>query len=255
MNDKLVGLEFPEPGLAILSLQRAEKRNALNIALLEQLIGAMEQLAQHADSRVIILRGEGSVFCAGLDLIEANNPDVAERSAEGVRRVLSLLRESPLIVIGAAVGAAYAGGAGLLAACDLVVAADDFHLGFPEVRRGLVAAMVSNVLVRKISVGALSELLLLGEPITAERARQMGLIQWIVPSGQVLESSLNVARKILAGGPQAVRETKQLINREPATFDLESLQALHERIRHSAEAREGFAAFLDRREPNWCQKS
>jgi enoyl-CoA hydratase/carnithine racemase len=255
MNDELVQIDRSQKGVAVVSMRRADKRNALNIALLQQMRDAIEKLEQNATCRVVILRGEGPAFCAGLDLIEATRPEVAEESAEGVRRILSLLRESPLVVIAAAHGAAYAGGAGLLAACDLVVAADDLKIAFPEVRRGLVAAMVWGVLTRKIRGGDLRELLLLGEPITAARALQMGLVQWLTPSEQVLEQSRNIAKKILAGGPESIRETKHLLNTDPGSVDFDFLKALHERIRHGTEAREGLAAFSERREPSWCNNN
>jgi methylglutaconyl-CoA hydratase len=255
MSDELIQVDRSHAGIAVLTLQRAEKRNALNVVLLQQLASAVEHLKQDPGCRVLILRGDGPVFCAGLDLVEASDARLAEESAEGVRHILSLLQESPLIVIAAAHGAAMAGGAGLLAVSDLVVAADNLKLGFPEVRRGLVAALVSGPLARKIRGGDLRELLLLGEPITAMRAQQMGLVQWIVPSDQVLEHALNLARRVLAGGPDAVRETKRLLYQDPTAVDLGFLKALHERVRHGCEAREGLAAFRERREPNWRQNS
>jgi methylglutaconyl-CoA hydratase len=187
--------------------------------------------------------------------VEATLPEKSEASAEGVRRVLTLLHESRLVVIGAATGAAYAGGAGLLAACDLVVAADDFQMGFPEVRRGLVAAIVWGILARKVRDGDLRQLLLLAEPIDALRAQQIGLIQFIVPRDQVLEKAKNLSQICLAGGPDAMRETKQLLNQDPGSIDFSQLRALHERVRNSLEASEGLAAFRERRDPNWRQKS
>lgn len=255
MSDALVHIDRSQSSVAVVSLQRAEKRNALNIAILEELTRSLEGLEQDPTCRVVIIRGEGSVFCAGLDLVEANDPNVAEKSADGIRRVVTLIRESSLIVIAAAVGGAYAGGAGLLAACDLAVVAEDLRLGFPEVRRGLVAAIVWGVLVGKLRDGDLRELLLVAEPIGALRAQQMGLVQWIVPNERVLAHAREMAQHILAGGPEAVRESKRLLNRDPRSVDFRSLQSLHERIRHGAEAREGFAAFRDRREPNWSQNS
>lgn len=251
MSDTLVQIDRSQTGIAIVSMLRAEKRNALNVALLDQLASAIELLQTDPACRVVILRGEGPVFSAGLDLTEANDPAMAERSAEAVRRVISLVRESPLIVIAAATGAAYAGGAGLLAACDLVVMAEDFRIGFPEVRRGMVAAIIWSVLAGKVRQGDLRELLLVAEPIDAVRAQQIGLANWIVPAEQVLPYSKAVAQKILAGGPVAVRETKRLLNQDPPTVDIALLQQLHERVRHGAEAREGFAAFCERRQPNW----
>jgi len=255
MNNALVRTERLVAGMTSLTLQRADKRNALNVALLTQLGDSIENLSRDTRCRVVVLRGDGPVFCAGLDLTEAAQPATAEASAEQIRRCLELMRQSPLIFIGAAQGAAMAGGAGLLAACDLVVAADDLRIGFPEVRRGLVAAIVSKVVAARVREGDLRELFLLAEPINAERARQMGLVQWIVPAEKLHDRALAMGMAILAGGPEAVRQTKWLINQRPATVELETLQLLHERIRHSDEAREGLAAFKGKREPNWCDHS
>lgn len=251
MTPPLIRLEKPHSGVVTLTLSRADKRNALNVELLKQLCDAVETAQQDLSNRVLILSGDGPVFCAGLDLAEATDPTLSEESAEGIRRILTLLRESPLVVIGAAVGAAYAGGAGILAACDLVVASDDFRLGFPEVRRGLVAAMVSVALRQKVRQSELSELLLLGEPTSAERALQIGLLNWIVPRDQVMAKAIEVARTVLAGGPEAIRETKKLITGQSHTIEMAALKELHERIRNSTESKEGLNAFLERREPNW----
>lgn len=255
MSDQFVRSENLQPGIDLVTLSRADKRNALNIALLHQLSHAIENLERNPRSRILILTGEGSVFCAGLDLVEAADVSLAEESAEGIRKALTQLRTTPLIVICAAVGAAYAGGAGLLAASDLVVASDDFKLGFPEVRRGLVAAMVFAMLAGKVRNGDLRELFLLGEPISAQRAYEMGLIQWLVPSEQVIERATSIARTVAKGGPNAVRETKQLLNGQCIATDVALLKELHERVRQSDEALEGLAAFRERREPNWCEKN
>ncbi|WP_010585056.1 enoyl-CoA hydratase/isomerase family protein [Schlesneria paludicola] len=251
MDDELIQLERDPTGVVILTLNRGDKRNALNVSLLRQLADAIEDLERDHVSRVVIIRGNGPVFCAGLDLIEANDPAVAEHSAAGINRMLAVIQNSPLIVIAAAHGGAYAGGAGMLAACDLVVGADDLKLGFPEVRRGLVAAMVWGVLTRKVRDGDLRELLLLGEPITADRARQMGLVQWIVPPSELLSRAREIAVGVVTGGPHAVRETKLLLNQDSSSVNFVELQALHERVRMSDEAREGLAAFRERREPHW----
>ena len=175
MNERFLQVEHSRPGVAVLTMTRPDKRNALNIAMLGALGDAINQMEDDPACRVVILRGEGPVFCAGLDLIEASDPQSSEESAHGVRRVLTLLRESRLITIAAAQGGAYAGGAGLLAACDLVVATEDLKVGFPEIRRGLVPALVSAVLANKVRDGDLRELFLIGDPVSAHRAQQMGV--------------------------------------------------------------------------------
>lgn len=251
MNERFLQVEHSRPGVAVLTMTRPDKRNALNIAMLGALGDAINQMEDDPACRVVILRGEGPVFCAGLDLIEASDPQSSEESAHGVRRVLTLLRESRLITIAAAQGGAYAGGAGLLAACDLVVATEDLKVGFPEIRRGLVPALVSAVLANKVRDGDLRELFLIGDPVSAHRAQQMGLVQRIVPAEQLMEHVRAIAETILTGGPEAVRLTKQILNARLSPDSLEQLQALHERVRQSPEAQEGLAAFQEHRRPGW----
>ena len=255
MNSPLLQVEHNRPGVAVLSMTRPDKRNALSIALLQALGDAITHMEDDPACRVIILRGEGPVFCAGLDLIEARDPHSSEESAHGVRRVLTLLKESRLVTIAAAHGGAYAGGAGLLAACDLVVATEDLKVGFPEIRRGLVPALVSVVLANKVRDGDLRELFLIGDTVSSHRAQQMGLVQRIVPAAQLMEHVRAIAETILTGGPEAVRLTKQMLNTQPSPASLQELQALHEHVRQSPEAQEGLAAFQEHRRPSWCDHS
>ena len=254
MTTPLVLVETLEPGVSVVTLNRPERRNALSIALMRELCEAIQSLAADPRERVVILRGAGPAFCAGLDLQEAADPQLIDSSADGVKRTLSIIRETSLITICAAHGGAIAGGAGLMAACDLAVAADDLKIGFPEVRRGLVPALVSTVLCDKLRDGDVRELFLLGELISAKRAKKMGLVQRVVPAAQVLGEAQRLARTILLGGPESVRQTKRLLNLH-ATVEaderVEEFIALHLQARRSDEAREGAAAFLEKRPPNW----
>jgi methylglutaconyl-CoA hydratase len=250
----LVLVEPLEPGVSVVTLNRPERRNALNIALMRELCEAVQSLAADPRERVVILRGAGTAFCAGLDLQEAADPQLIDSSADCVKRTLSTIRETSLITIAAAHGGAIAGGAGLMAACDLAVAADDLKIGFPEVRRGLVPALVSTVLCGKLRDGDVRELFLLGEFISAERAREIGLVQRVVPAEQVFAEAQQLARTILLGGPESVRQTKRLLNLHAnveADERVEEFIASHLQARRSEEAREGAAAFLEKRPPNW----
>jgi methylglutaconyl-CoA hydratase len=238
----------------VLTLNRPERRNALTIELMEGLCHAMESLAKQPGRRVVILRGAGPAFCSGLDLQEAAQPDVAEHSVNWVARTLEMMSHSPLITIAAAHGAAMAGGAGLLASCDFALATDDLKIGFPEVRRGLVPALVAAVVRDRLRDADARELFLLAEPITAERAMSIGLVNRIAPQDRLLDEARSLARTILRGAPDAVRQTKRLL-RELHPEELASLLAralkVHKRSRMTAEAEEGVAAFLERREPDW----
>lgn len=251
---ELVQVETLEPGIVSVTLNRPERRNALGIELLSQLCETIEKLASDSVHRVVLLRGAGPVFSAGLDLREAADNSLAEKSAAAVSRALNLLRSSPLISIAVVQGGAFAGGAGLMAACDIVVAAADAQIGFPEIRRGLLPALISDVLLHRVREGDLRELLLAGGPIDAARAQQVGLVQRVAPADTLMDHALDVARAVMAGGPQTVRQTKELLNQmfrqagEPTSPDL--LRS-HLAARCGDEAREGLAAFAEKREPNW----
>lgn len=258
MNTPLVLVEPLEPGVSIVTLNRPERRNALSIALMRELCEAIQSLAVNPHERVVILRGSGPAFCAGLDLQEAADPQLIDASADGVKRVLSTIRETSLITICAAHGGAIAGGAGVMAACDLAVAADDLKIGFPEVRRGLVPALVSTVLCGKLRDSDVRELFLLGELISAERARELGLVQRVASAKQVLNEAQRLAQTILWGGPESVRQTKRLLNLHAnveADERVEEFIASHLQARRSEEAREGAAAFLEKRPPSWTRST
>lgn len=251
---RLIEVEPYTRAIREIVLRRAERRNALSIDLLEQLCAAVESLANDGEARVAIVRGDGPVFSAGLDLRDAADESLAERSATTLERALRLLRETPLVTLAAVQGGAYAGGAGLMAACDIVVAAEDVKIGFPEARRGLVPALISRVLRPKIRDGDLRDLFLVGEPVDAQRALQIGLVQRVVPAAELLIEARRLALSVIAGGPETIRHTKRLLN---DLFDSEhgsagtSLEKLHLAARRSEEAREGLAAFIEKREPVW----
>ncbi len=220
---------------------------------METLCAALDSLAGEPQRRIVILRGAGPAFCAGLDLHEAAEVRVAEESGRWVARTFQTLVASPLVTLAAAHGAAYGGGAALMACCDLVVAAEGLKICFPEVRRGLMPALAAAVLRERLG-GNLRELLLPGEPIDAARARQIGLVCRVATDERLLAEAHALAAAILKGGPESVRQTKLLLRQLEAT-SLEQRLGLamefHRRARLSDEAREGLAAFQDHRPPNW----
>jgi methylglutaconyl-CoA hydratase len=237
-----------------LAFNRPAKRNALNVALLTQLAGALDAAEADRTRRVLILRGEGPAFCAGLDLAEAADPEQAHRSAELIARVLRTLGTTRLVTIAAVHGAALAGGAGFMSACDFAVAAEGTQLGYPETRRGLVAALVMTFLRRQLRERDARELLLTGEPVDAARAAAIGLVNRTVPADQLLPEARRLAVAVLAGGPEAVANTKRLLAElwpRPLQADLERAQAFHLEARQSPEAAEGIAAFREKRPPKW----
>ncbi|MEX2216541.1 MAG: enoyl-CoA hydratase-related protein [Phycisphaeraceae bacterium] len=251
----LVQVKAVEPGVVRLTLNRPEQRNALSIALMEELCRAVQTIEKDASARVLILAGAGLSFCAGLDLKEAaRDLELAEKGAQRVARVLKTIHQSRLVTIAAIHGAVMAGGAGLMSACDLVVAAQDTRIGYPEVRRGLVAGLVLHFLLRQVGDRMARQLLLTGESIMADEAARIGLINQVVPVDTQLTAALELARQVLKGAPQAIARTRQLIEElgpRDLNDDLQRALEHHMAARRSDEAKEGMAAFAQKREPVW----
>ena len=251
----VVLIEKPNPKITIVTLNRPDRRNALTVQLLNELGVAIKMASDERQERILILRGAGEAFCAGLDLKEAANAKGAQATAEMIARTLIALSETNLITIAAVHGAAVAGGAGIMSACDFVVAAEGTKIGYPEVRRGLVAALVMTFLRRQVRERPIRELLFGGELIDARRAHEIGLVNRVVPAGEVMNEALKFANLVLQGAPSAVVETKRLIAELFPTSikeDIEKALKFHMQARESAEAREGIAAFNEKRPPKWA---
>jgi methylglutaconyl-CoA hydratase len=247
-------LESLDEATALLTLNRPERRNALSIELMESLCRSLETLAGQPRRRIVILRGVGPVFCAGLDLHEAAKLEQADESAHWVARTFETLTSSRLVTIAAAHGAAYGGGVGLLACCDLVVASEDLRVCSPEVRRGLVAALAAAALMTRLGESDLRQLLMLAEPIDAQRARSIGLVDRVVAADRLLAEARQMAATLVQGAPDALRQTKRLLGElrslAPSQRFARALE-FHQQARLSEEAREGMAAFREHREPRW----
>lgn len=254
MDDAPLLIEHLNETISVFTLNRPHRRNALTVELMNRLCDALRDLEYDPRHRIVILRGNGPAFCAGLDLTETADVLTAERAGSAVARMLAAVTGTSLVTIAAVHGAAMAGGAGLMAACDFVVAADSVRIGFPEVRRGLVPALVTTVLRHRLRDRDLRELFLLAEPIAAQHAKEMGLIHQLVPESDVFDASKRLAETILLGGPDAVRRTKRLLklaaDLPDAEFHHQALHA-HQHARASHEAAEGLAAFHEKRPPDW----
>src|SRR5437773_8123675 len=181
-----------------------------------QLTAAIESANADPQQRILILRGAGKAFCTGLDLEEAVKMD-PQVTAENVARTLLALAETRLVTIAMVHGAAVAGGAGLMSACDFAIAAERTKIGYPEVRRGLVAGLVMTFLRRQLRERDLRELLLASELIAAERAREMGLVNRVVPSGELESEARKIAASVLQGAPGATSNSKRLLEELWAT--------------------------------------
>jgi methylglutaconyl-CoA hydratase len=237
-----------------LTLNRPERRNALSVRVMQELIAAAEDVTKDSSQRVLVLRGAGEVFCAGLDLKEASEAGKSDASAHLVAKLLQTIHGCPLVTIAAVHGAAMAGGAGLMSACDFVVAAEGTKIGYPEVRRGLVAALVMSFLLRQLRERDIRELLLTAEPIDAKRALEIGLVSRVVPRDRMMDEVGKIASFVVQGAPHALAHTKQLIAElRPPTVsdDVKRAIQFHLGARTSDEAQDGIAAFLEKRPPNW----
>ncbi len=254
----VVLIEKQNPQITVVTLNRPERRNSLTIELLNELIAAINVASDQADERVLILRGAGAAFCTGLDLKEAADSKKAQMTAELVAKTLTTLAETSLVTIAAVHGAAVAGGAGIMSACDFVVAAEKTKIGYPEVRRGLVAGLVMTFLRRQVGERNMRELVLGGELIDAARARKIGLVNCVVPPNELMNEAQKFADSILQGAPNALAQTKRLIEELWSTSvkeDVDLALKHHMQARESAEAREGIAAFNEKRPPNWTIKN
>ena len=252
----VVLIEKKSPQITVVTLNRSERRNSLTIELLNELIAAIRVASDEPRERVLILRGAGAAFCTGLDLKEAADLKKAQMTAELVAKTLITLAETRLVTIAAVHGAAVAGGAGIMSACDFVVAAEKTKIGYPEVRRGLVAGLVMTFLRRQVGERNMRELVLGGELIDAERAREIGLVNRVVAPDQLLYEAQRFADSVLQGAPNAVAETKRLIEELWSTSvkeDVDLALKHHMQARESAEARQGIAAFNEKRPPNWVK--
>jgi methylglutaconyl-CoA hydratase len=258
MSEQLVLRDDHGP-VVVLTLNRPDRRNALSRGLATALGDALDRLMVEHGPRVLVLAGAGTAFCAGMDLKEAlarGSSDSAEKDAvddtQAIADLIDQVHRFPRPTIAALDGDALAGGAGLALACDFVVATAGARLGYPEVRRGLVAGIVLHDLVRQVGDRRARELLLTGAPIVAEQAERWGLINRVVTHGSALPAALELARELLESAPEALATTKQQL--DEATFrpaDLRGGAAVSAAVRVSDEAREGMNAFLEKRPPHW----
>lgn len=249
----VVLVEKQTPQITRITLNRPERRNALTIELMSELAAAIENAAADPKQRILILRGAGKAFCTGLDLQEAAKQQ-PHATAESVARMLLALAETRLVTIATVHGAAVAGGAGVMSACDFVIAAERTKIGYPEVRRGLVAGLVMTFLRRQLRERDLRELLLASELIETERAREIGLVNRVVPAGELESEAQKIAASVLQGAPGAITNSKRLMEELWSTSvreDIEVALRHHMEARESEEAKEGIAAYNEKRPPNW----
>ena len=249
-------IEKQSPQIGVVTLNRPERRNALTLELLTELCEAINVASEQPEQRVLILRGAGAAFCTGLDLKEAADQTKAHATAEMVATTLITISQTRLVTIAAVHGAAVAGGAGIMSACDFVVAAEGTKIGYPEVRRGLVAGLVMTFLRRQVGERNMRELLYGAELINAARAKEIGLVNRVVANDDVMNEAQKFAGSVLEGAPGALAQTKRLVEDlwwHSVKEDVDIALKYHMQARESDEAREGIAAFNEKRKPNWVK--
>ncbi|MBM3568826.1 MAG: enoyl-CoA hydratase/isomerase family protein [Alphaproteobacteria bacterium] len=202
----------------LLTLNRPQRHNAFDSALTRALVEALAAAGKAPEIRAIVLTGAGKSFSAGADTGEFSAltpaaPEAVAARAELTSRLHAMIRDLPQPVIAAARGHALGGGAGLLSACDLVVASETLNLGYPEIGHGIVPAVVMSALVRQLGSKAAFELVALGKPIDAARALALGLVNRVVPDAQLLPAALEMAADLAKASPQAMAALKGLFYR------------------------------------------
>ena len=241
-------------GVLTLTLDRPEKRNALSLDLVEALHAALERADLDAEARVVVLRGAGKDFCAGADLDEllaSADLTLAENEATALRlgALFGRMRTLPKPVLAVVHGRALAGGAGLVTACDIAIAGAGAQLGYPEIQRGFVPAMVMTLLRRATGEKAALDLVLTGRLLGAEEARATGLVARVVPDADLDRGAEALARGLAAASPSALALTKQLFYQLDGR-SLDDGVALGARInalaRQTPDFRAAIAQFLER---------
>lgn len=240
-----------------LTLNRPEKRNPLGRELLRALHGAITGAVDQDDVRCIVLAGAGPVFCAGADLaefVQAEDPAVLAADGELLARLLHAIVESPKPVVARVQGAALAGGAGLVAAADVAVAADDARFAFTEVRIGLVPAVISPYVLRAIGRRAAQAHVLTAAPFDAAEALRIGLVHRVVPPSALDAAVDDLVGALGRAAPGALHSVKRLLDQVAGRDVVEvrdlTIRTLAER-RASEEGQEGMRAFLEKRDARW----
>lgn len=255
MSDKvLVSRRGP---VVRVDLNRPDRHNALDGDLMARLIEVFGELAEDPEARVIVLGGQGKSWCAGADLKWMMSMAADQAGAMGtLAGLFKTINDSPKPVIARVHGAVRGGGTGLLAACDIAVALERCTFAFTEVRLGLAPAVISPYVIGKIGVPAARELFLTGSRFGAARAKELQLLNRVVATEDELDTAVaGLAHSICKGGPTAVARCKWLaqnVTRLPEDEVLPTTAKLIGELRASDEGREGMAAFLQKRAPNWA---
>jgi len=245
-------------GVAHITLNRPDKRNALSPRMLAELQSALDEI-ERSKARVVILTGAGKAFCAGMDLemLAAIAKQTPHENQEDSRRMAKLFRRiwsfsKPLIAV--VHGAALAGGCGIATLCDFTLAAPEAKFGYTEVKIGFLPAIVSVFLTRQIGEKKTRDLLLTGRIVEAAEAKELGLVTEVVPADRLMDSARELANVLIAASPSSLTRAKRLLTSAACAgidHDLERAILENARIRCTPDFREGVASFLEKRKPVW----
>jgi methylglutaconyl-CoA hydratase len=260
MTYKTIQLAY-DPGVATITLNRPDKRNAISFELIDDLLRALQEV-ETSDAIVLIVTGTGKAFSSGMDLdnlktLIGKSPEQNLKDSETMVRLFRALYEFSKVTIAAVNGAAIAGGTGLALLCDFTLAVPEAKFGYTEVRIGFVPAIVSTFLLRQVGEKQARDLLLTGRIIGAEEAARMGLVNEIVPPEKLMTRARELAALLMENSPASLRATKQLLSDHArAELDLQIEAAVRENaaIRTTADFREGVVSFLEKRKPVWSGK-
>ncbi len=240
-----------DKGVATITLNRPENRNALSVELLNSLGDNLNAAMKSNDVRVIVMTNAGNTFCAGADL---KGGGVNVQSRYGLVEIFDVMLDGPKPIVGRIAGHCMGGGVGLAAACDISVASDDSRFGFTEVRIGVAPAIISVVVLPKMRRADALELFLSGERIEASRAVSVGLINFALPPESLDTGVEEVVKRLVAGGPSALAVAKELVYKVPTMKRDDSFAwaaKLSSKLFRSEEAAEGMRAFRDKSAPSW----
>jgi enoyl-CoA hydratase/carnithine racemase len=242
-------------GIATLTLNRPDKRNAMNTALLDGLRARVDALEDDRDVRVIVVRGAGTAFCSGMDLNELSRRQAEADPETGVTAVLQRIERSRHPTIAMVHGDAFAGGCELALHCDLRIAAEGARFAMPLARLGIVVPFpLGQKLVEIVGPAAAREILLTARPFDARRAREIGMVHRVVPADEIETATDEMARAIAGNAPLSLTGMKAMIERAisgRAGIEHADLDQLVTRARKSADAREGVRAMLEKRRPQF----
>jgi len=260
MGYSTIQLAF-DGGVATITLHRPEKRNAISFELIDDLLRALDEVA-NSNAIVLILTGAGTAFCSGMDLdnlkaLLGRTPEQNLKDSETMVRLFRSLYEFPKATIAAVNGAAIAGGTGLALLCDFTLAVPEAKFGYTEVRIGFVPAIVSAFLLRQVGEKQARDLLLTGRLFDAQEAARMGLVTEVVAPDKLMNRARELAALLMANSAASLRATKKLLT-DHARAELEAQidAAVRENaaIRTTADFREGISSFLEKRKPVWTGK-